>query len=84
MPDRDRCASCARTLAWGRFEATFELPNGRLRHVLDVPGCLCTSCSVFYVDERLIALAGLAGARCLAAIGSERAAAIRVSATPSG
>lgn len=72
MPDNDRCVSCGRALAWGRFEATFRLRNGRLRHVLDLPGCVCVACSVIYLDARLLELAGLVGARCVAAVGSER------------
>ena len=76
MPLPDRCASCHRPLAWGRFEARFRLSDGRSRDLVDVPGCLCRPCGILFVDPRLLELAGLAGARCVMAIESERAAAL--------
>ncbi len=73
----DRCDTCARPLAWGRFEARFRLPDGRTRDLVDVPGCLCGRCEILFVDPRLLALAGLGGARCVMAIESERTSAVR-------
>jgi hypothetical protein len=82
MPSQDRCPSCGGTIAWGRYEASFRLPSGRTRNLVDVPGCVCASCAVLYVDPRLIQLAGLTGARCLMAIESERTASVRVAMRP--
>ncbi len=79
MSPPDLCASCDRPLAWGRFEARFRLRDGRSRDLLDVPGCLCRRCGILFVDPRLLELAGLAGARCVMAIESERVAAVSAS-----
>jgi hypothetical protein len=78
MSTPDHCTSCGRPLAWGRFEARFRLVDGRLRDLLDVPGCLCPACGTLFVDPRLLELAGLHEARCVMAIASERTAAVRV------
>ena len=77
MPSPDRCTSCRRPLAWGRFEARFRLADGRTRDLFDLPGCLCRACGILFVDPRLLDLAGLDGARCVMAIESERLSAAR-------
>jgi hypothetical protein len=82
MPIPDRCATCNRAVAWGRYEASFRLPSGRIRNLVDLPGCVCPSCSVLYLDPRLIELAGLTGARCLMAIESETGSSIRIAMRP--
>lgn len=78
MPTQDQCTSCGRALAWGRYEASFRLPSGRVRDLVEVPGCVCATCGLLFVDPRLMELAGLTDARCIMAIESERSAGVRI------
>ncbi len=82
MRNPDQCLTCGRTLAWGRYEATFRLPNGHTRNLVELPGCVCGTCDMLYLDPRLIELAGLTGARCVMAIESEMAVRARISIGP--
>ena len=54
------------------FDTVFRDPEAEERLFFAIPGALCVPCRQLYVDQQLIGILGLDGARCTFAIESDR------------
>jgi hypothetical protein len=79
MPDRLRrsrpietCRFCDGALMTSVFDTAFRDPDADERLFFAIPGALCVPCRQLYVDQQLIGILGLDGARCTFAIESDR------------
>jgi hypothetical protein len=79
MTDRPRrsrpietCRFCAGTLLTSVFDTVFRDSEAEERLFFAIPGALCVPCRQLYVDQQLIGILGLDGARCTFAIESDR------------
>jgi hypothetical protein len=79
MTDRPRrsrpietCRFCTGTLLSSVFDTVFRDPEAEERLFFAIPGALCVPCRQLYVDQQLIGILGLDGARCTFAIESDR------------
>jgi hypothetical protein len=79
MTDRPRrsqpietCRFCHGRLLTSVFDTTFREPEADERLFFAIPGALCVPCRQLYVDQQLIGILGLEGARCTFAIESDR------------
>ncbi len=79
MTDRPRhpqpietCRFCSGTLLTSVFDTVFRDPDADERLFFAIPGALCVPCRQLYVDQQLIGILGLDGARCTFAFESDR------------
>jgi hypothetical protein len=79
MPERQRrsrpietCRFCDGTLLTSVFDTVFRDTESTERLFFAIPGALCVPCRQLYVDQQLIGILGLEGARCTFAIESDR------------
>jgi len=68
----EACRFCGGTLLTSVFDTAFRDPQADERLFFAVPGALCVPCRQLYVDQQLIGILGLEGARCTFAIESDR------------
>jgi hypothetical protein len=68
----ESCRFCGGTLLTSVFDTAFRDPEAEERLFFAVPGALCVPCRQLYVDQQLIGILGLDGARCTFAIESDR------------
>ncbi len=54
------------------YDTIFRDPEADERLFFAIPGALCVPCRQLYVDQQLIGILGLDGARCTFAIESDR------------
>ena len=54
------------------YDTVFRDPAADERLFFAIPGALCVPCRQLYVDQQLIGILGLDGARCTFAIESDR------------
>jgi hypothetical protein len=76
QPRRSRpietCRFCHGTLLTSVFDTVFRDAEADERLFFAIPGALCVPCRQLYVDQQLIGILGLDGARCTFAIESDR------------
>ena len=76
QPRRSRpietCRYCSGSLLTSVFDTIFREPEADERLFFAIPGALCVPCRQLYVDQQLIGILGLTGARCTFAIESDR------------
>ena len=79
MTDRTRrsrpietCRFCSGSLLTSVYDTVFRDPEADERLFFAIPGALCVPCRQLYVDQQLIGILGLDGARCTFAIESDR------------
>ncbi|HEX2766321.1 MAG TPA: hypothetical protein VHR55_06770 [Candidatus Limnocylindria bacterium] len=76
QPRRSRpiesCRFCTGTLLTSVFDTVFRDVENDERLFFAIPGALCVPCRQLYVDQQLIGILGLDGARCTFAIESDR------------
>ena len=68
----ETCRFCTGTLLTSVFDTVFRDPEAEERLFFAIPGALCVPCRQLYVDQQLIGILGLDGARCTFAIESDR------------
>jgi hypothetical protein len=68
----ESCRFCSGTLLTSVFDTAFRDQSADERLFFAVPGALCVPCRQLYVDQQLIGILGLDGARCTFAIESDR------------
>jgi hypothetical protein len=70
----ETCRFCSGQLLTSVFDTTFRNSVGEAEERLffAIPGALCVPCRQLYVDQQLIGILGLDGARCTFAIESDR------------
>ncbi len=79
----ESCRYCGGELLSSVFDTIFRPDGESLEHVVAteipderlffaIPGALCVPCRQLYVDQQLIGILGLGGARCTFAIESDR------------
>ncbi len=68
----ETCRFCDGTLMTSVFDTVFRDPDADERLFFAIPGALCVPCRQLYVDQQLIGILGLDGARCTFAIESDR------------
>lgn len=70
----ETCRFCDGTLLSSVFDTVFRDPEADAdeRLFFAIPGALCVPCRQLYVDQQLIGILGLDGARCTFAIESDR------------
>lgn len=68
----EACRFCGGTLLSSVFDTAFRDAQAEERLFFAVPGALCVPCRQLYVDQQLIGILGLDGARCTFAIESDR------------
>jgi hypothetical protein len=68
----ESCRFCSGTLLTSVFDTAFRDQSAEERLFFAVPGALCVPCRQLYVDQQLINILGLDGARCTFAIESDR------------
>jgi hypothetical protein len=68
----ETCRFCSGTLLTSVFDTVFRDPEADERLFFAIPGALCVPCRQLYVDQQLIGILGLDGARCTFAIESDR------------
>src|ERR687891_2652071 len=80
-PPRDRasrprptepCRFCNGALLSSVYDTVFRGAEADERLFFAIPGALCVPCRQLYVDQQLIGILGLDGARCTFAIESDR------------
>jgi hypothetical protein len=76
QPRRSRpietCRFCNGALLTSVFDTVFRDTEADERLFFAIPGALCVPCRQLYVDQQLIGILGLDGARCTFAIESDR------------
>ena len=68
----ESCRFCGGGLLTSLFDTAFRDLQAEERLFFAVPGALCVPCRQLYVDQQLIGILGLDGARCTFAIESDR------------
>ena len=68
----ETCRFCSGELLTSVFDTVFRDPEADERLFFAIPGALCVPCRLLYVDQQLIGILGLDGARCTFAIESDR------------
>ena len=69
----EACRFCGGTLRSSVYDTTFrDDASEEERLFFAIPGALCVPCRQLYVDQQLIGILGLSGARCTFAIESDR------------
>ena len=68
----ETCRFCGGSLMTSVFDTVFRDPEAEERLFFAIPGALCVPCRQLYVDQQLIGILGLDGARCTFAIESDR------------
>jgi hypothetical protein len=68
----ETCRFCTGELLTSVFDTVFREPEAEERLFFASPGALCVPCRQLYVDQQLIGILGLDGARCTFAIESDR------------
>ena len=68
----ETCRFCGGGLLASVFDTVFRDPEADERLFFAIPGALCVPCRQLYVDQQLIGILGLDGARCTFAIESDR------------
>jgi hypothetical protein len=68
----EACRFCGGDLLTSVFDTAFRDQTAEERLFFAVPGALCVPCRQLYVDQQLIGILGLDGARCTFAIESDR------------
>jgi len=68
----ETCRFCSGTLLTSVYDTVFRDPQADERLFFAIPGALCVPCRQLYVDQQLIGILGLEGARCTFAIESDR------------
>jgi hypothetical protein len=68
----ETCRFCSGELLTSVFDTIFRDPEADERLFFAIPGALCVPCRQLYVDQQLIGILGLGGARCTFAIESDR------------
>jgi hypothetical protein len=68
----ETCRFCGGALLTSVFDTVFRDPEADERLFFAIPGALCVPCRQLYVDQQLIGILGLDGARCTFAIESDR------------
>lgn len=68
----ETCRFCGGALLTSVFDTVFRDPAADERLFFAIPGALCVPCRQLYVDQQLIGILGLDGARCTFAIESDR------------
>jgi hypothetical protein len=68
----ETCRFCDGTLLTSVFDTVFRDAEADERLFFAIPGALCVPCRQLYVDQQLIGILGLDGARCTFAIESDR------------
>ena len=68
----EACRFCGGDLLTSVFDTAFRDHTADERLFFAVPGALCVPCRQLYVDQQLIGILGLDGARCTFAIESDR------------
>ena len=68
----ETCRFCAGALLTSVYDTVFRDPEADERLFFAIPGALCVPCRQLYVDQQLIGILGLDGARCTFAIESDR------------
>ena len=68
----ESCRFCGGDLLTSVFDTAFRDPAAEERLFFAIPGALCVPCKQLYVDQQLIGILGLNGARCTFAIESDR------------
>ena len=64
----ETCRFCDGTLLTSVFDTVFRDTESLERLFFAIPGALCVPCRQLYVDQQLIGILGLEGARCTFAI----------------
>lgn len=68
----EACRFCDGTLLTSVFDTVFRDTEADERLFFAIPGALCVPCRQLYVDQQLIGILGLDGARCTFAIESDK------------
>ena len=68
----ETCRFCSGDLLTSVFDTVFRGDESDERLFFAIPGALCVPCRQLYVDQQLIGILGLDGARCTFAIESDR------------
>jgi hypothetical protein len=69
----EACRFCGGTLRSSVFDTAFRDDGSEQERLFfAIPGALCVPCRQLYVDQQLIGILGLSGARCTFAIESDR------------
>jgi hypothetical protein len=68
----ETCRFCTGDLLTSVFDTVFRDGDAEERLFFAIPGALCVPCRQLYVDQQLIGILGLDGARCTFAIESDR------------
>jgi hypothetical protein len=68
----ETCRFCSGELLTSVFDTAFKDTVAEERLFFAIPGALCVPCRQLYVDQQLIGILGLDGARCTFAIESDR------------
>jgi hypothetical protein len=68
----ESCRFCGGQLLTSVFDTAFKDTVAEERLFFAIPGALCVPCRQLYVDQQLIGILGLDGARCTFAIESDR------------
>ena len=68
----ETCRFCDEALLTSVFDTVFRDAESDERLFFAIPGALCVPCRQLYVDQQLIGILGLDGARCTFAIESDR------------
>ena len=68
----ETCRFCTGALLTSVYDTVFRDPEAEERPFFAIPGALCVPCRQLYVDQQLIGILGLDGARCTFAIESDR------------
>ncbi|CAN5508014.1 hypothetical protein BH23CHL10_BH23CHL10_06230 [soil metagenome] len=68
----ETCRFCDGALVTSVYDTIFRDPEADERLFFAIPGALCVPCRQLYVDQQLIGILGLDGARCTFAIESDR------------
>jgi hypothetical protein len=68
----ESCRFCSGQLLTSVFDTAFKDAVAEERLFFAIPGALCVPCRQLYVDQQLIGILGLDGARCTCAFVSER------------
>ena len=68
----ETCRFCSGELLASVYDTVFRDGEADERLFFAIPGALCVPCRQLYVDQQLIGILGLEGARCTFAIESDR------------
>ncbi len=68
----ETCRFCSGALLASVYDTVFRDAGADERLFFAIPGALCVPCRQLYVDQQLIGILGLDGARCTFAIESDR------------